>query len=62
MGLRDIAGIAVQRIEALSNTPVPRDKIAAFIAEGWVRFDGTTLSLTPAGWLLADAITSQLAP
>ena len=62
MGLRDIKGIDVQRIEAMSNTPVPRDRIEAFIAEGWVRFDGTTLSLTPAGWLLADAITSQLAP
>ena len=39
-----------------------RDRIEAFIAEGWVRFDGAILSLTPAGWLLADAITSQLAP
>jgi len=52
----------VERIESLSQQPLPRDRIDAFIAEGWVRFDGQRLSLTPSGWLLADAITAQLAP
>tara|TARA_R110000822_G_scaffold10160_31_gene38748 strand:- start:438 stop:947 length:510 start_codon:yes stop_codon:yes gene_type:complete len=62
MGLRPIGGIAVERIESLSQQPLPRDRIEAFVAEGWVRFDGQSLSLTPSGWLLADAITAQLAP
>ena len=62
MGLRPVGGIDVQRIESLSNEPIPRDKIDAFVAEGWVKFDGNILSLTPAGWLLADALTAQLAP
>ena len=62
MGLRPASGINLARIEAVSGQPVPRDKIAVFADQGWVRFDGATLSLTAAGRLLADALTAQLAP
>ncbi|MCA8899890.1 MAG: radical SAM family heme chaperone HemW [Hyphomonas sp.] len=62
MGLRPAGGINVSRIEAITGEPVPREKIAIFAEHGWVRLDGTQLSLTPAGRLLADALTAQLAP
>lgn len=62
MGLRPAAGIDIARIEAVAGRPVPRDKISVFAEQGWVNFDGATLSLTPAGRLLADALTAQLVP
>lgn len=62
MGLRPAEGIDVARIEAVAGKPVPRDRIAVFAEQGWVNFDGATLSLTPAGRLLADALTAQLVP
>ncbi|MEZ6012768.1 MAG: radical SAM family heme chaperone HemW [Hyphomonas sp.] len=62
MGLRPASGIDIARIEAVAGRPVPRDKIAVFAEQGWVNFDGATLSLTPAGRLLADALTAQLVP
>ena len=62
MGLRPAAGIDVARIEAVAGKPVSREKIAVFAEQGWVTFDGSTLSLTPAGRLLADALTAQLVP
>ena len=62
MGLRPAGGINLDRIEMLSNETVPREKIDVFVEQGWARFDGAILSLTPSGWLLADAITAQLAP
>ena len=62
MGLRPAAGIDIARIEAVAGRPVARDKIAVFAEQGWVNFDGATLSLTPAGRLLADALTAQLVP
>ena len=62
MGLRPTGGINLDRIEGLSNASVSREKIDVFVEQGWARFDGAILSLTPSGWLLADAITAQLAP
>ncbi|MEZ5946202.1 MAG: radical SAM family heme chaperone HemW [Hyphomonas sp.] len=62
MGLRPAAGINIERVESISGAAVPRDKIAAFAEQGWLRLDGTQLSLTPSGRLLADALTAQLAP
>ena len=62
MGLRPAVGIDIARIEAVAGQPISRDKIAVFQEQGWVKFDGSTLSLTPAGRLLADALTGQLAP
>lgn len=62
MGLRPAGGINVNRIEAITGVPVPRDKIAVFAEQGWVRLDGSQLSLTPSGRLLADALTAELAP
>ena len=60
--MSDACRIDIARIEAVAGRPVPRDKIAVFADQGWVNFDGATLSLTPSGRLLADAITAQLVP
>jgi putative oxygen-independent coproporphyrinogen III oxidase len=62
MGLRPAIGIDVARIEAVSKTEIARDKIAAFVAEGWMAFDGKRLWLTAQGRLLADALTLELSP
>ncbi|MFN7055777.1 radical SAM family heme chaperone HemW [Hyphomonas sp.] len=62
MGLRASEGIDLRRVDLVSGRPVPRDKIGAFAEEGWVTLEGNVLSLTPAGRLLADAITLQLSP
>jgi putative oxygen-independent coproporphyrinogen III oxidase len=57
MGLRSAEGIDLRRVDIVSARPVARDKIAAFADEGWVTLQGDVLTLTPAGRLLADAIT-----
>lgn len=62
MGLRSERGIAVARVETVSGRTIPRDKISAFCDEGWMVRDADRLVLTPAGRLLADALTAQLAP
>jgi oxygen-independent coproporphyrinogen-3 oxidase len=49
-------------VELVSGKPVPRDKIGVFTEQGWVKLQGSELSLTESGRLLADALTAQLAP
>ena len=62
MGLRAAEGVDLRRVEAVSGKKVPRDKIAVFAEKGWVEVAGAELRLTPAGRLLADALTAELSP
>ena len=62
MGLRAGEGMDLRRVEVVSGTPVPRDKIAVFADKGWAVLEGVELRLTPSGRLLADAITAALSP
>ncbi len=62
MGLRPSVGIDAGRIEAVSGTALPRNKVDAFVEQGWMTFTDNILALTPAGRLLADALTVELAP
>ncbi len=62
LGLRSGEGIDLRRIELVAGKPVAREKIAAFAEEGWVMLAGDVLVLTPAGRLLADALTAELSP
>lgn len=62
MGLRAAEGVDLRRVEVVSGKPVSREKIAVFAEQGWVKLQGSELSLTESGRLLADAITGQLAP
>lgn len=62
MGLRAAEGVDLRRVELVSGKPVPRDKLAVFAEQGWVKMRGAELSLTESGRLLADALTAQLAP
>jgi putative oxygen-independent coproporphyrinogen III oxidase len=62
MGLRTGEGIDLRRVEAVSGKPMPRDAIKVFIDKGWATMSGAELRLTPAGRLLADAITAAISP
>lgn len=62
MGLRAAEGVDLRRVELVSGKQVPRDKLAVFAEQGWVKMQGSEVSLTESGRLLADAITGQLAP
>lgn len=62
MGLRVSEGVDLRRVELVSGQKVARDKIEVFAEQGWVVLQGTELSLTESGRLLADALTAQLAP
>lgn len=62
MGLRAAEGVDLRRIETVSGKVVPRDKISVFVEKGWAEMAGAELRLTPAGRLLADAITAALSP
>lgn len=62
MGLRAAEGVDLRRVEAVSGMKVPRDKIGVFVEKGWVEIAGAELRLTPAGRLLADALTAELSP
>ncbi len=62
MGLRAGEGIDLRRIETVAGAPLARDKINVFAEKGWAEMHGAELRLTPAGRLLADAITAALSP
>lgn len=62
MGLRAAEGVDLRRVETVSSQKVPRDKIGVFAENGWVEMVGAELRLTPAGRLLADALTAELSP
>ncbi len=62
MGLRSDQGISRARVEMVSGRKIDGDKIQAFCDEGWMVRDAERLVLTPAGRLLADALTAHLSP
>lgn len=62
MGLRVGEGIDLRRVEIVSDRTISRDKISVFVEQGWVKMQGSEMSLTESGRLLADAITAELAP
>ena len=62
MGLRPVEGIDISRVENLAGSEIDRTQIATLEAAGMARLKGTTLSLTPSGWLLADRIAAELSP
>lgn len=62
MGLRVGEGIDLRRVEVVSGRTISRDKISVFVEQGWVKMQGSEMSLTESGRLLADAITAELAP
>ncbi|MBY9066264.1 radical SAM family heme chaperone HemW [Hyphomonas sp. WL0036] len=62
MGLRAAEGVDLRRVELVSGKSISRDKIGVFAEQGWVKMQGSELSLTESGRLLADALTAQLAP
>lgn len=62
MGLRPEMGIDRTRIERITGRALSQNKIDVFVDEGWMREEGTQISLTPKGRLLADALTAELSP
>lgn len=62
MGLRSTEGLEIGRVEALSGEEMSRDKIATFAEQGWLEMSPGRITLTPAGSLLADALSAELAP
>lgn len=60
MGLRTIDGMVASRIDNLTENPMNREKIRVFIERGWVRVGDGRIALTPTGWLLTDAIATEL--
>jgi putative oxygen-independent coproporphyrinogen III oxidase len=62
MGLRAAEGVDLRRVETVSGQKMPREKIAVFAEKGWAVMAGAELRLTPAGRLLADALTAELSP
>lgn len=62
MGLRSNEGLEIGRVEALSGEDISRDKIATFAEQGWLEMSPGRITLTPAGSLLADALSAELAP
>lgn len=62
-GLRTSWGITPAELLATSGIDIialNSDKIDQFEKNGWLKWDGKTLSLTSAGFLLADSIASEL--
>lgn len=62
LGLRPAEGLDMTRIEALTGAPLPADRLQEFAAAGLVTGTGSRIALTPSGRLLADRISSGLAP
>lgn len=62
MGLRPAEGLEIGRVEALTGEEMSREKIATFAEQGWLEMSPGRIALTPAGRLLADAISVELAP
>jgi len=63
LGLRRISGFdiwAVARELDVEYPPEWFDRICNLEDAGWIQFDGKRMRLTPAGWLLANAVTEEL--
>lgn len=62
LGLRHSEGLDLKRIEALTGEPLPAEPLQDLQENGLIQLSGSRLSLTKDGRLLADRITSKLAP
>ena len=62
MGLRSIVGVSRPQLEALYGQPIDQGKIDRFAESGHLREMNGRLTLTEAGWLLADYISAELSP
>jgi len=63
IGLRRVCGFDIWSVAAELDLKYPQqwfDRVCEFEDAGWIQFDGKTLKLTPAGWLLAGGITEEL--
>lgn len=62
LGLRPVEGFEMERVGAVSGTPLDSAKLELLLREGLLKRDRTRLALTPQGRLLADRIAAELAP
>lgn len=62
MGLRPASGLDLSRVEALTGTPINAQEIQSLVDNGVARWSAPHLALTELGRLLADHITTKLAP
>ena len=63
IGLRRTCGFDVWTVATDLDIQYPArwfDRLCDLEDAGWIQFDGRTLKLTPAGWLLANGITEEL--
>jgi coproporphyrinogen III oxidase-like Fe-S oxidoreductase len=63
LGLRQTTGFNIWTVAAELDFRYPAEwfvRLRNLEEEGLVAFDGKVLKLTPAGWLLANAITQEL--
>lgn len=51
LGLRTADGVSMDEVGA-----VQRDLAACWVGEGWAKFDGGRIRLSPSGWLLLDRL------
>ena len=61
MGLRTEEGVELARVDALREKPINRQAIAQMCEFGLLNSDGKTVSLTPAGRVLANKVAEVLA-
>ena len=62
LGLRADAGFDLERITQITGNDVDSATLKSFIETGLVRLNGSTVSLTREGRLLADRIAAELSP
>ena len=63
LGLRRVAGFDIWRVAEDLGIRYPSEwfnRVADLEDAGWIQFDGRTLRLTSAGWLLANSLTEEL--
>lgn len=62
LGLRAEAGFDLERITQVTGSEIDPDGLKSFVETGLIRQNGSTVSLTRAGRLLADRIAAELSP
>jgi putative oxygen-independent coproporphyrinogen III oxidase len=63
LGLRRTAGFNIHAVAEELAIRYPSEwfaRVEELAKAGWIRFDGTVLKLTPAGWLVATGVTEEL--
>jgi oxygen-independent coproporphyrinogen-3 oxidase len=61
MNLRLTEGLDLADYQQRWGVTLPKDRIAALVAEGLLRFDGTHLAVTASGMLVLNAVIAELA-